>query len=244
MVTHDPARRRDRRSRALPHGRADLARFRPALGRRGARSDEDARVMGRLVVRGLLTRKLRSVLTAIAIVLGVAMISGTFVLTDQISGAFDSIFQAANKGTDAVVKPDADVRLRERQRAGRAAVRPRGPASPACSGSPACAPPTARSPRTGSSCCTASSSSRRAAHRRSSPRSRRTSASASSSPGTSRRPSSAAPPFPISRSTRASRAASTSGSDRTCRSRRRRACTPRASRGSSSSRHRPAARAS
>jgi putative ABC transport system permease protein len=62
--------------------------------------------MGRLVVRGLLTRKLRSVLTAIAIVLGVAMISGTFVLTDQISGAFDNIFQAANKGTDAVVKPN------------------------------------------------------------------------------------------------------------------------------------------
>jgi putative ABC transport system permease protein len=62
--------------------------------------------MGRLVVRGLLTRKLRSVLTSIAIVLGVAMISGTFVLTDQISGAFDSLFQAANKGTDAVVKPN------------------------------------------------------------------------------------------------------------------------------------------
>jgi putative ABC transport system permease protein len=61
--------------------------------------------MGRLVVRGLLTRKLRSVLTAVAIVLGVAMISGTFVLTDQISGAFDNIFQAANKGTDTVVKP-------------------------------------------------------------------------------------------------------------------------------------------
>jgi putative ABC transport system permease protein len=62
--------------------------------------------MRRLVIRGLLTRKLRSVLTAVAIVLGVAMISGTFVLTDQISGAFDSIFQAANKGTDAVVKPN------------------------------------------------------------------------------------------------------------------------------------------
>ena len=62
--------------------------------------------MGRLVVRGLLTRKLRSVLTAVAIVLGVAMISGTFVLTDQISGAFDDIFQAANKGTDVVVKPN------------------------------------------------------------------------------------------------------------------------------------------
>jgi len=42
--------------------------------------------MGSLVIRGLLTRKLRSALTAIAIILGVAMISGTFVLTDQISG--------------------------------------------------------------------------------------------------------------------------------------------------------------
>jgi putative ABC transport system permease protein len=62
--------------------------------------------MGRLVVRGLMTRKLRSVLTSVAIVLGVAMISGTFVLTDQISGAFNDIFLAANKGTDAVVKPN------------------------------------------------------------------------------------------------------------------------------------------
>jgi putative ABC transport system permease protein len=60
----------------------------------------------KLVIRGLLSRKLRSVLTSLAIVLGVAMISGTFVLTDQISGAFDNIFQAANKGTDAVVKPN------------------------------------------------------------------------------------------------------------------------------------------
>jgi putative ABC transport system permease protein len=53
-----------------------------------------------------MTRKLRSVLTSVAIVLGVAMISGTFVLTDQISGAFNDIFLAANKGTDAVVKPN------------------------------------------------------------------------------------------------------------------------------------------
>ena len=36
------------------------------------------------VIRGLMSRKLRTGLTAIAIVLGVAMISGTFVLTDSI----------------------------------------------------------------------------------------------------------------------------------------------------------------
>ena len=43
-------------------------------------------------LKGLLTRKLRTALTAIAIVLGVATVSGTFVLTDSIDKAFDSIF--------------------------------------------------------------------------------------------------------------------------------------------------------
>jgi putative ABC transport system permease protein len=63
--------------------------------------------MIRVVLRGLMTRKLRSALTAIAILLGVAMISGTFMLTGQIDGAFTSIFSQADKGTDAVVLPHA-----------------------------------------------------------------------------------------------------------------------------------------
>jgi putative ABC transport system permease protein len=63
--------------------------------------------MRKVVLRGLLTRKLRSALTAVAILLGVAMISGTFVLTHQIDGAIDSIFSQADKGTDAVVLPHA-----------------------------------------------------------------------------------------------------------------------------------------
>ena len=46
-----------------------------------------------LVLRGLATRKLRSALTAIAILLGVTMISGTLVLTDQIDRAFVQIFE-------------------------------------------------------------------------------------------------------------------------------------------------------
>ncbi len=54
-------------------------------------------------LRGLATRKLRSVLTGIAILLGAAMISGTFVLTDQVSGAFDDIFAKANAGTDVIL---------------------------------------------------------------------------------------------------------------------------------------------
>jgi putative ABC transport system permease protein len=48
-------------------------------------------------------RKLRSALTAIAIVLGVAMMSGAYVLTDTIDRAFDQIFVESYAGTDAVV---------------------------------------------------------------------------------------------------------------------------------------------
>jgi putative ABC transport system permease protein len=57
----------------------------------------------RVALRGLLGRKLRTVLTAVAIVLGVAMVSGTFVLTDTIDRAFTSIFSSAYDETDAVV---------------------------------------------------------------------------------------------------------------------------------------------
>jgi putative ABC transport system permease protein len=57
----------------------------------------------RLVLRGLMARKLRTVLTSIAIVLGVAMVSGTFILTDQINAAFDDIFETGNSKIDVVV---------------------------------------------------------------------------------------------------------------------------------------------
>jgi len=59
--------------------------------------------VGRFAVRGLLSRKLRTALTAIAIVLGVAMISGTFVLTDSIDQAFDRIFTDIREGSNAVI---------------------------------------------------------------------------------------------------------------------------------------------
>jgi putative ABC transport system permease protein len=54
-------------------------------------------------LKSLLGRKLRTALTAVAIVLGVAMISGTYVLTDSISNAFDAIFTQSYRGTDAVI---------------------------------------------------------------------------------------------------------------------------------------------
>ena len=59
--------------------------------------------MTRVALRGLAGRKLRAVLTAIAIVLGVAMISGTYILTDTIDSAFKTLFTQSYAGTDAVV---------------------------------------------------------------------------------------------------------------------------------------------
>ncbi len=58
-----------------------------------------------LALRGLAARRLRSALTAVAVVLGVAMVAGTFVLTDQIRNAFDAIQSQAVEGLDVVVGP-------------------------------------------------------------------------------------------------------------------------------------------
>jgi putative ABC transport system permease protein len=57
----------------------------------------------KVALRGMAGRKLRAILTAIAIVLGVAMMSGAFVLTDTIDKAFKTIFAESYSGTDAVV---------------------------------------------------------------------------------------------------------------------------------------------
>jgi putative ABC transport system permease protein len=54
-------------------------------------------------LKGLLGRKLRTCLTAIAIVLGVAMVCGTLVMTATVRVAMTSFFTDANRGTTAVV---------------------------------------------------------------------------------------------------------------------------------------------
>ena len=59
--------------------------------------------MLRVALRGMLGRKLRTVLTALAIVLGVAMVTGTFILTDSINQAFSGIFTTVYSGTDATI---------------------------------------------------------------------------------------------------------------------------------------------
>ena len=58
-----------------------------------------------LALRGLAARKLRGVLTAFAILLGVAMVAGTFMLKGSLDTAFDDIFATANEGIDVTVQP-------------------------------------------------------------------------------------------------------------------------------------------
>ncbi|HVW89785.1 MAG TPA: FtsX-like permease family protein, partial [Gaiellaceae bacterium] len=59
--------------------------------------------MFRVALKGLAGRKLRALLTGLAIVLGVAMISGTYVLTDTLKAGFSEIFGTVYKSTDAVI---------------------------------------------------------------------------------------------------------------------------------------------
>jgi putative ABC transport system permease protein len=61
--------------------------------------------MTRLALRSLAVRKLRTGLTAVAIVLGVAMVAGTYIETDEIRDAFDDITARSVEGIDVVVTP-------------------------------------------------------------------------------------------------------------------------------------------
>lgn len=54
-------------------------------------------------LRSLLSRRRRAALTALAVVLGVAMVSGTFVFTDTIHGTYRSLFTGQAKGAEVVV---------------------------------------------------------------------------------------------------------------------------------------------
>src|SRR3954471_15496353 len=61
--------------------------------------------MRKVALRGLFARKLRLILTALAVALGVTLIAGTYVFTDTINRSFDRIFTQSAKGTDASITP-------------------------------------------------------------------------------------------------------------------------------------------
>ena len=47
-----------------------------------------------VALKGLLGRKTRAILTALAIVLGTGMVSATFIFTDTLNHAFNGVFSA------------------------------------------------------------------------------------------------------------------------------------------------------
>src|SRR3954452_21350058 len=59
--------------------------------------------MIRATAKGLMGRKLRTALTAFAIVLGVAMVTGAFVVTDTMLGAATKLESASYNGADATI---------------------------------------------------------------------------------------------------------------------------------------------
>jgi putative ABC transport system permease protein len=60
--------------------------------------------MTKLALKGLLTRKLRSVLTGFAVVIGVAFVVGTLVFTDTIDASFKNLFERTQQGVDVAVE--------------------------------------------------------------------------------------------------------------------------------------------
>jgi putative ABC transport system permease protein len=62
--------------------------------------------MGKATLKGLMAHKLRLAATALAIVLGVSFVSGTYVLTDTITASFDSLFKQVTQGIDVAVRSE------------------------------------------------------------------------------------------------------------------------------------------
>ena len=56
-----------------------------------------------VALKGLLGRKTRAILTALAIVLGAGMVSATFIFTDTLNKAFNGVFSSSYKQTSLVV---------------------------------------------------------------------------------------------------------------------------------------------
>ncbi|HUQ60318.1 ABC transporter permease [Lentzea sp.] len=61
--------------------------------------------MLKATIKSLLSRKLRLVLSALAVVLGVMFVSGSFVLTDTLQRSFTDLFSSAFAGVDVSVSP-------------------------------------------------------------------------------------------------------------------------------------------
>ena len=59
--------------------------------------------MPRLALKSLWARKVRALTTTFAVFIGVALVAGSYILTDTINAAFGDIFSESLKGTDVVI---------------------------------------------------------------------------------------------------------------------------------------------
>ena len=60
--------------------------------------------MWKATVKGILARRVRLALTALAVLLGVSFVSGTYVLTDTLDSSFEGAFRQSVSGIDLVVR--------------------------------------------------------------------------------------------------------------------------------------------
>lgn len=63
--------------------------------------------MLRATLKGVLAHKIRLLLTALAVVLGVAFVAGTYVLTDTLNATFDTLFDEVTQGVDVSVRAES-----------------------------------------------------------------------------------------------------------------------------------------
>ena len=63
--------------------------------------------MWRATFKSLLAKKLRFLLTALSVVLGVGFVAGTFVLTDTMNAAFEELFDQAAGTSDVIVRSES-----------------------------------------------------------------------------------------------------------------------------------------
>ncbi|MBW8483391.1 ABC transporter permease [Actinomadura sp. PM05-2] len=63
--------------------------------------------MGRVTLRNLAAHKIRLVLTAVAVILGVAFVAGTLIFTDTMNGRFDQLFDKIGKDVAVQVRGTA-----------------------------------------------------------------------------------------------------------------------------------------
>jgi putative ABC transport system permease protein len=75
--------------------------------------------MWRVTIKGILARKVRFLLTGVAVMLGVAFVSGTLVLTATIGHTFDNLFSTIYSHTDAIVREKASLGTGFEQQRGR-----------------------------------------------------------------------------------------------------------------------------